>query len=96
MSDLNLENPFFSESDESSDDSDVMIVVSVPGTRRHVTRPNIFEELSEYEFRLRFRLLKVNILHLVELLDPLLAPRPRSNKHAVSTMDQVLITMRYL
>lgn len=88
-------NPFFSDSDTDSDD------VNIPNSRvlaprRYPDRPNLFDNLSDYEFRNRFRLSKSTILDLAELLDPILKPRPRSTKHAVSTINQILVTLKYV
>lgn len=84
-----MEILFLSDSGSSSDED-------IPRNRRYVNRSNVFDELGESEFRARFRLLKINVLNLVELVDPFLYPRKKSTRHAVSTMDQVLITMRYV
>lgn len=89
-----MQNPFFSNSDESSDDDLLFIVENIPKNRQYLNSPDFFESLSEYEFRSRFRLGKGVILNLAELLDPILGPRKRSTRHAISTMNQLLLTMR--
>lgn len=92
---MDLENPFFS----SDEDSDFDLSDSIQGPRVlrprvYQPRPQFFETLSEFDFRNRFRLSKATVLNLSELVDPLLRPRPRSTKHAISTINQVLLSLR--
>lgn len=58
-------------------------------------RLNAFDELSDEEFRRRFRLSKITVNELYSLIGEQLEPQTLREHFNISGMDKILITLRY-
>jgi hypothetical protein len=86
------ENIFFnSENDDQEFLFLLQLVQNVPRLRFLPRRPNIFENLSDYEFRERFRFQKKTVIDFVEIFGEQMQTK---RSHALSVTDQILMTLR--
>lgn len=57
-------------------------------------RANLFDTLSQLEFKDKFRLSKLTVRHLYDLIGENIEPKTGRNK-SISGMQQILITLRF-
>jgi hypothetical protein len=88
-----MENNLFfdTENDDGTFLFLLQVVQNVPRIRFHPKRPNIFQTLSDAEFRERFRFQKKTVCDLAEIFSEQLSTH---KGHALSATTQILITLR--
>lgn len=65
-----------------------------PVSRRNPVKLNAFDEYSDEEFRVRFRVSKDTVLNLDSVFGSSIKPLTNRNR-ALQPVDQILITLRY-